>query len=57
MPIKERDTVKQVAEALRNAAGLKTLAAEQLGCVPSTIANYISRPNASESSRSRHRRR
>ena len=43
MPRKERYTVKQVAEALRNAAGLKVLAAKQLGCVPTTISNYISR--------------
>ena len=43
MPKKERYAVKQVAEALRKAAGLKAVAAKQLGCVPSTIANYISR--------------
>ena len=43
MPKKERYTVKQVAEALRKAAGLKAEAARQLGCVPSTIANYIRR--------------
>jgi hypothetical protein len=48
MPVKERYKVKQVAEALRNAAGLKSLAAEQLGCVPSTITNYISRHKSLE---------
>ena len=43
MPKKERYTVKQVAEALRKSGGLKTEAAKQLGCVPTTIANYIGR--------------
>jgi len=46
MPKKERYTVKQVAEALRKSGGLKAVAAEQLGCVPSTITNYISRHKA-----------
>jgi len=43
VPRKHRYTVKQVAEALRKAAGLKAVAAKQLGCVPTTISNYISR--------------
>ena len=36
-------TVRQVAAALRASAGLRSQAAKKLGCVPSTITNYISR--------------
>jgi hypothetical protein len=33
--------VEQVAEALRNAGGIFSGAAQQLNCAPNTIANYV----------------
>ena len=36
-------TIEQVAEALRNAAGIRSAAAQQLDCSPTTITNYIER--------------
>jgi len=48
MPSAPKYTVRQVAAALRASAGLRSQAAKKLGCVPSTIANYISRHKALE---------
>ena len=36
-------TVEQVAEALRETAGIRSAAARKLGCSPSTITNYVER--------------
>lgn len=33
--------IEQVAEALRNAGGIFTGAAQQLNCSPNTVANYV----------------
>ena len=43
MPKKERYTVEQVANALTESAGLRSVAARKLGCSPSTVLNYITR--------------
>ena len=40
---KPRFTVRRVADALRQTAGIKTAAAELLGCDRSTITRYINR--------------
>ena len=40
---KPRFTVRRVADALRHTAGIKTAAAELLGCDRSTITRYINR--------------
>ena len=36
-------TVQQIAEALRESAGIRSAAARKLGCSPSTITNYVER--------------
>ncbi len=43
MPKKERYTVEQVGKALRESAGLRSVAAKKLGCSPSTVLNYLTR--------------
>ena len=39
----ERYTVKQVAKALKSAAGIGAAAANRLKCSPATITNYMQR--------------
>lgn len=41
MGAKRKLHVEQVAEALRNAGGIFSGAAQQLNCAPNTIANYV----------------
>ena len=36
-------TVEQIADALRESAGIRSAAARKLGCSPSTITNYVER--------------
>jgi hypothetical protein len=43
MGARRRFTRAQVVEALRNAAGIYSGAAQMLGCAPNTIANYVDR--------------
>lgn len=39
----ERFTAQEVADAVRDAHGLMTLAAKRLGCQPKTVGNYVKR--------------
>lgn len=39
----ERYTVKQVGDALRASAGVRSIAAKKLGCAPTTVSEYIKR--------------
>lgn len=43
MANRPRYTNKQIEDALRKGAGLRTAAANILGCSPSTITNYLDR--------------
>jgi hypothetical protein len=36
-------TIEQIEMALRNTGGLRTQAADQLGCVVTTVSNYVNR--------------
>ena len=39
-------TIAQVAKAITNAAGLRSIAAKSLGCSPTTVRNYIDKSPA-----------
>lgn len=43
MANKDRYTIKQVCEALRGTRGIKSVAAERLGCSWDTVHSYINR--------------
>ena len=43
MPSAPKYTIQQITDALRKCGGLRSHAAQRLGCVPSTVTNYISR--------------